>query len=394
MRNADQHSARLSRTHARLTDAAVEEIAARGWDGISFVGISRAASLSTRPIYDRYPSQSHLGADVWSSAAGDAFGQALTHVLEVALSSDSVDAPHFAVALEPFIRPEPVMRAARELMAAAWFDDVLRDAVMQAHLGPIVSRISKARSRTSAAQATYVTTIALGLLLAADLPHAGDADISEDCRDLLVALANPTAPKRLPVHRGLASLKVPSDDARESALFTAMLEEVAERGYASATTARVARRAGVSEGFIFGRFPSKVELFIAATKARHLAAFMENDSLVRALASRHGEGIAEAVMWRQHFDPALRGSTTVAMEQLRLGWHNEAIRQIEDETVTEFLAAVGSTFPARHRKRAASRVHWDVALGYGASLVSAYVPDAHTLPFDVVTVPLLEAQGR
>jgi len=37
-----------------------------------------------------------------------------------------------------------------------------------------------------------------------------------------------------------------------------------------------------------------------------------------------------------------------------------------------------------------ANLHWDIALGYGAELVPSFFPDAWKLPFDVVTVPVID----
>lgn len=71
---------------------------------------------------------------------------------------------------------------------------------------------------------------------------------------------------------------------RDEAIVEAAREVFLSRGF-QATTAEVAERAGVSEGSIFKRFKSKVELFQAAMRPQ-----IEEPSFVRGLDERVGRG--------------------------------------------------------------------------------------------------------
>lgn len=71
---------------------------------------------------------------------------------------------------------------------------------------------------------------------------------------------------------------------RDETIIEAAREVFLARGI-RATTAEVAERAGVSEGSIFKRFKSKVELFRAAMRAQ-----LEEPDFTRTLAERVGKG--------------------------------------------------------------------------------------------------------
>jgi AcrR family transcriptional regulator len=53
-----------------------------------------------------------------------------------------------------------------------------------------------------------------------------------------------------------------ADDRREQVI-SAAVREFGERGYQAASTAAIARRAGISQPYIYALFPNKQELFIA-----------------------------------------------------------------------------------------------------------------------------------
>jgi AcrR family transcriptional regulator len=64
-----------------------------------------------------------------------------------------------------------------------------------------------------------------------------------------------------------ASAKRPGPDARKKQILEAAVEVFGGRGYHGATTAEIARRAGVSSRLLFFYFQNKKELFRAAVKA-------------------------------------------------------------------------------------------------------------------------------
>jgi AcrR family transcriptional regulator len=60
-----------------------------------------------------------------------------------------------------------------------------------------------------------------------------------------------------------ARLRQTADDRRQQVLGAAV-REFAEQGYHAASTAAIARRAGISQPYIYALFPNKQELFLAA----------------------------------------------------------------------------------------------------------------------------------
>jgi AcrR family transcriptional regulator len=58
-------------------------------------------------------------------------------------------------------------------------------------------------------------------------------------------------------------LRQTSDERREQVL-EAAIREFADNGYAAASTAAIAKRAGISQPYIYALFPNKQDLFLAA----------------------------------------------------------------------------------------------------------------------------------
>jgi len=67
---------------------------------------------------------------------------------------------------------------------------------------------------------------------------------------------------------------------RTPQILAAALEEFAERGYAGASMAATAARAGVTKGLIYHYFPGKAELFKAVIRSCVQPVFSEAERLI------------------------------------------------------------------------------------------------------------------
>jgi AcrR family transcriptional regulator len=93
---------------------------------------------------------------------------------------------------------------------------------------------------------------------------------------------------------------------RREAVFSAARTEFAEWGYQGATTAAIARRAGISQSYLYALFPSKKDLFLACYWWHHhqimdiLTAATEAPDLVQARAEMH-QSYVEKIQHRHWF---------------------------------------------------------------------------------------------
>jgi AcrR family transcriptional regulator len=105
-----------------------------------------------------------------------------------------------------------------------------------------------------------------------------------------------------------------------------------------ATTSGIARAAGCSDGLTFARYPSKLLLFLDASRRQQAISFRKYNADQTQVRTKHGMGIADAV----------------------------AIREVQ-------------------RALAVS-----IARGRGLARRPVPQPGAWSLPYDVVTIPLAE----
>src|SRR5437879_8394750 len=72
-------------------------------------------------------------------------------------------------------------------------------------------------------------------------------------------------------------------DHRREAVLVAARVEFAEWGYHAATTAAIAKRADISQSYIYALFPSKKDLFIACHRWNHQQIMSIIDSAAEAM---------------------------------------------------------------------------------------------------------------
>lgn len=385
-------SRRAAANDVRLRSAATACVLQRGWDSVSFLGVAQEAGLTTRPMYDRFRDISDIGVDLWRTEAGPQLGQALDALLTAAL--DRADLAQTVLAFEPFIRPGDGLSVAAELLAAAPYDDQLAATIRDSAPMAAVTRCQVAADRTptQAAQAAYLVICAVGLLMLRTRPRAATVDVTADVAELLQAFQHPGPIAELPEVQAphMRAFVADDPDPKVSAILTATLTAIAQRGYTGATTDFIADAAGVSQGAVFSRYGSKLQLFIAATARQQATAFRANYRLTQQLVAQLGPGRAEATMFREWLRPEHQPGRALVLEQLRLSWHDEIMSAMVEDLESSFMAEISPLQSTSHQHRVDDHLFWSLALGQGCNVMGVLVPNAWELPMSVVTIPLME----
>jgi AcrR family transcriptional regulator len=109
-------------------------------------------------------------------------------------------------------------------------------------------------------------------------------------------------------------------DHRREAAFIAARTEFAEWGYHGATTAAIAKRADISQSYLYALFPSKKDLFIACYRWHHrqimdiMATAAEATDSAQARARMH-ESYVEKVQQPSYFLFRLQATAAAASDQ-------------------------------------------------------------------------------
>lgn len=292
--------------------------------------------------------------------------------------------------LSQSLRRDPDSDATAELMLHARFDAQLQQAVDQT-LGKLISELTTPATERNAANA-FVIALALGLMIGARHERAENLDLDSALPDWLTAATNPVPGQPLPEadasHMDDYPVLAPGDPALDILLNTA-LELISTHGFDQVTVSRIAREAGYTEGLAFRRYPSKLDMLRDATKRQNDAGLELNHAFTTQLQTSHGTAIAESVIIREAQRPGRELGRSMALEQIRLGWHHRDLAQAQKASLDEFRAALLTT-PGWDAYESETDFFLQFALSWGMYLLPFLSPDAHRLPYDSVLVPLYD----
>ena len=313
--------------------------------------------------------------------------------LEVLRASGPSEA-WFTVALAAFARPEPLLRAAAELLIISQFDPALADQVrtqaaerMARWCAPTGENVNPRK----AAQRAYVLSVSLGLLAAHHRVDSGSLQLDREESSLLAALSTESEPVNLPQspasHLADRSPLATGDRALD-ALLEATLAEVGAHGFDGATVDSIAKAAGCSDGLVFSRYESKLALFLDATRRQQADSWRANDAFQQKIADLHGHAIADAVAIRELQRPEYHAQRALYLEQIRLSWHDASLRDAQGAEYDAFIAEARAIDPTGVPIDDPAALHVSIAVGFGLALLPLLLPNAWDLPYDVVTIPL------
>lgn len=384
---------RAVRNTELMLDSSTRALAASGWASFTLARVAREMGISERPVRNRARNRSHLAAITWTERSGPHLVAAIERCMsgfEQERATEKSDA--LCTALMTMVGRTLDLDAAAELLICSHFDPDVAAAV-DADLGRLVQRLitpNRSLSPDEAARAAYVLALAFGLLFMARYPRAPDRRLRKALPSWVAALrADATAqplPNKVARHIDVSPVLAAEDPALD-ALLNSTLELIGTRGFDGVTVAEIARHAGFTEGLVFNRYSSKLDMFIDATRRQNEAGWQLNHDFLQALEDDFGQGIAEAVMIREAQRPGRDLGRNMALEQLRMAWHDPE------------LAAAARSQMDDYRADLLKRPGWDlietegdftinIAVSLGTYALPRLAPKCFKLPWDVVTVPL------
>jgi AcrR family transcriptional regulator len=390
--------ARVLITHERILDAGVRVLARDGWEGLTCSAVARAAGASRRPILARFCDGSELGAAIWRERSGPALEAALANILSSAgLLDGEPTSVALSQALDDLSHAHSELTAGTELLVMSQFDAGIRSAVDDV-ASPAVIRWCTAEARrvtkARAAQRGYLISFVLGLIATVRPAPPDNVDLSVVSAPLLAAIAAGRQPSPSAIASTVHQLDPTRFDTGDPALdrlLRATVLLIGEEGYEGATVERIAREAGCSEGFIFGRYASKRDLFVdAISRHMQLRAAATHD-LHQRVAAKHGWGAADAVTYRELQRPDEAQLRALALEEERLLWHDPSLAEAVADYAAFRAPFLGDGPRSLVDRRPPVSRFLEHALLVGVRLLSVLYPDAYTLRYDVMTVPLFSA---
>ena len=391
-----RRQARSIRNDERILDAATEITATDGWAGMLPARVAERSGLSHPAVSARFADRSEIAASVWRQRLAAPVISNLELVLESAglLSPKGADPRKLARAMRPFVQPDTVMRAAAELLVESCFDPGVRLAVLETlgetlaqWLTPVPRRLGK----VDAARRSVVIITALGVLLEARRQEGETFQLQGEWDRLCAALASPESIEKLPsVHfeHWDGVFDFDTGDALLDRLLEATRDEIGRNGYEATTIDDIARAAGRTKGLVFSRYPSKKQLFNDTVTRFTKAMYNLNEQAWGQMLEVASSGAAEAVLYRELMRPGREHLRAFSLEQYRLSWHDPDMRASVAHAMSDVIKARMDADPTRPHRELRADVFIGAAQGVGVLLMASLYPDAWSLPYQHITVPL------
>lgn len=381
---------RAQRTDQLVRRAALELLAEEGFSALAFTRISERAGVSRRPVHDRYDNRIDIAIDLWQNIAVDYLAAQLRELID-AYESEARAADRFVSVMQGFLSPTEELLSAIEILVISQFDARLRELISKSAIevfDPLVAHDGSDAAIRKATKRAYATSFALGMLLVARLPSADVIDISPHSKRLYESLLLDAEIIELPHFEGRLFNNVAGFNTGDNALeglLQAALDEVTEVGFDGATTVRIARRSGSSEGYLFSKYDSKLDLFIDAVKRKTAITLTANNDKLAEIAGEYGQPAADALMIKESMRPESPGRRAIALERLRIAMHNPEMRRVQAESLETFVRSVQAENAEWAEKMTLSRARFSFAVGAGVSAVPLLMPSAWNLPFNATT---------
>lgn len=391
--------ARVLRHDALMLDSATAILAEAGWAGLSFAKVADRMGTSGQPVRSRARSRVDLAIKIWNERAKGALEGTLAACLDgVAEVLAGGDIDPLVRAWGAFGSRQPALDAAAELVVLSHFEEQIAEAVLPGLRRLILPWVTPTADldRSAAARSCFAISLGLGILMLARHDRAGTAGMDDALGSRAMALQAPAAPQPMPDSTALHLIDLPElapGDPALDILLNITLALVAEHGYDGVRVAQIARAAGFTEGLVYSRYRSKLDLFQHAVQRQNEIGFQVNHEFTETLRAEHGLGMAEAVLLREFLLPSHRLPRVMALEQVRLTWHDEELMRQANATLDAYRAGLLADPAWAFEGEADFFLNYAISLG--VALMPTLAPEVYDLPFDVVTIPLFERlQGK
>ena len=331
---------------ALILDAAMVEIEAVGVDRLGMSGVARRAALTTGALYGRYESGGELAAAVWTQRLRDRHFAMLDRA--IAMLVDRTAPLELDALVTELADPSIETVVALELLGTARRIDELEEVVVADVNQFLGARGAGPRTRRRKRRAQVIFTLATvwGILL-----HRDPGRRSLDWRPALLALvwsfARPfdePADRLVPLE--VAPVRAQTDDPVEDDLIDAVAAIVARVGLERATGSRIARRAGLTSGAIYGRYKTKEELLDHAIDVLLARRLTDDLGQVGEVIAAPDPAAMTASMVAGYLGPLRRDWRRFRIEAHLAARHHtvaaETLDRVQEHAKNDYLTALGA----------------------------------------------------
>ncbi len=262
---ASRQSEKSRQTDLKVAHSAARAVRTVGVDQMALTRVAADAGFSSGAIYARCDDRSELVVLAWEKSFWPMLSEILTPLVDAVLSNSQESVAHVSAMFEAASSSEanPDLGSAMEILVASRRDEVIGEVVQRDILGLLDDRgvgPSTDGANRQAVVAAMATLFGASLLNSVYSQGAvnpiNPAALIELFTRAVRTATKPSQPqgiKQIPQPYTFPSTR---DDIRD-ALISASEYVIARSGIHRATVSRIARRAGVSVGAIYGLYENK-----------------------------------------------------------------------------------------------------------------------------------------
>jgi AcrR family transcriptional regulator len=349
-----RRSASSQLNDALILDAGLHEIEEVGIDRLGMSAVARRAGLTTGAIYGRYESGGELAAAVWTERVRDRHFHLLDET--IAMLVDRSVPLKLEDLLAELADPSTETIVALDVLTIARRIDELEEVVLS-DVNQWLTRWGagpRTRRKRRRAQVVYTLATVWGILL-----HRGPGNRRLNWNDTLRGLRQSFAraydePSDRLVAREAPVVRSQTDDAVQDALIDAVAAIVSRVGLERATGSRIARRAGLTSGAIYGRYESKDDLLDHAIDSLLARRLTDDLGSLRDILVSGDPGAATAQVLAGYLGPSRRDWRRFRIEaHLAARIHPQVaatLDRVQEDGKRDYLDALGARTPKERRE--------------------------------------------
>lgn len=375
-----------------ILDGAVEEIEEVGVDRLGMSGVARRAELSTGALYGRYESGGELAAAVWTVRIRDHHFAFLDRA--IAMLVDRSVPPELETLVAELAAPSMETIVALELLGTARRVDELEEVVLP-DVQEWMTRWGAGphtRRRRRRAQVVFTLGTLWGILLHRE-PGRRRLDWTPILERLVWSFAQPyNEPSDRLVPNEVQLVRSRSGDPVQDALIDAVAAIVSRVGLERATGSRIARRAGLTSGAIYGRYETKEDLLEHAIEILLARTLTDDLVSVDQTLGASEPGAVTARLIAGYLSPPRRDWRRFRIEA-HLAARNHpkpaaTLDRVQEQAKRDYLTVLGARTP-KERRELDIVARTAQLTPVGLAFADLLIPGVPAIDWRLVMTPLL-----
>lgn len=374
-------------TDEKILSTAISIIGKKGLGAATPAALARESNLSITAIRQRYNSFEEFLYWVWQSKSMPLVIKPIFNLIESYQNFDISRQEELKKVLGNTLKRSNLNQTALEIIVTCSFNQTLKN-LIQKDFYSLLNWPEKFNA-VKATQQIMMLNLILGLLAEHKSSKSKSPEVIAIAHELLISFLKPTKEKPMPNVDAshLDVIQFNSGDSIKDKIFDACVQNIFKSGYEKTTTKSIAQTAGVSEGLIFSKFKTKLDIFTESYIAQTVVGLKANYKFIESLTYQFGEGTADAILLRENCHPERALQRAVYLEQMRLSWHLPKVKKAYDLAVAKVFAdwksegknisTSGGEDSPENRLR--------IAIPNGSVITGTLLPETYELPYICLT---------